>query len=82
MVHALNITQIALYLMHPTGAPLPQVKRDENYSWNTDSPYVFIEKCARYNIMILPHTPWTNDGPDKDVFDVIDRHRTFEEKED
>ena len=65
--------------MHSTDAPLPQVKRDPDYSWNMDCPYVFIEKCAHYNIMILPHTPWLHDNG-ADIFDVIDRHAIFEEK--
>ena len=32
---------------------------------------MFLEKCARYNIMILPHTPWTYDGPHRDVYDAV-----------
>ena len=55
---------------------LPQVRFNPESQFNQRARFVFLRQCAAYNIMIAPHDPW---DPENDVYDVIDRWRTYED---
>ena len=58
------------------GVYLPQVRANPDSPLNQCARYVFLKQCAAYNIMLAPHNPWDDKC---DVYDVIDRWRTYED---
>ena len=56
------------------GIFLPQVRKNPESNFNKRSRFVFLEDCAPWNILLLPHDP---SDPACDVFDVIDRERRY-----
>ena len=57
---------------------LPQVRKDPMRLSNANQRQrvILLRQCASYNIMVAPHDPW---DANCDVFDVLDRHRTYED---
>lgn len=55
---------------------LPLVRRNPDYAFNKCARFTFLRQCAAYNIMIVPHDPWDQSC---ELFDVVDRWRTYED---
>ena len=55
---------------------LPQVRKNPDLAFNVSKRYTFLRQCAGYNIMVAPHDPWE---PECNVYDVIDRWRTYQD---
>ena len=50
------------------GIFLPQVRKNPESNFNKRSRFVFLEDCAPWNILLLPHDP---SDPACEVFDLL-----------